>query len=117
MLRLCLSIKWWRSRSQQMKMAAIVGVLGIGFTFLFNVAAQAKSPPVIAPIDLGTLGGTFTAALAMNEKGQVVGYGDIAGGAEPAFSWTQATGMIDIGTLGGTFSAAIAVNNRGQVVG
>jgi hypothetical protein len=42
-------------------------------------------------IDLGTLGGTFVEAIAVNDRGQVVGYSylpeDIT--AHP-FSWTEA---------------------------
>jgi probable HAF family extracellular repeat protein len=69
-------------------------------------------------VDLGTLGGTFSVALAVSPGGQVVGFSNTAGDAEQhAFSWTQAGGMVDLGTLGGTFSEALAVNPGGQVVG
>jgi probable HAF family extracellular repeat protein/uncharacterized repeat protein (TIGR03803 family)/YVTN family beta-propeller protein len=68
--------------------------------------------------DLGTLGGSFSVATAMNASGQVVGYSTIAGEAEAhAFFWTPTAGMIDLGTLGGPYSSAIAVNDAGQVLG
>jgi probable HAF family extracellular repeat protein len=68
-------------------------------------------------VDLGTLGGTFSQAIAVNASGQVVGFSTTAGGETHAFSWTQTGGMVDLGTLGGTFNQAIAVNASGQVVG
>ena len=76
-------------------------------------------------IDLGTLGGTSSAATAVNNNGQVVGTADTTNGGLlhgqwDAFSWTQAGGMIDLGTLGGggtEISDATAVNDNGQVVG
>ena len=68
--------------------------------------------------DLGTLGGTQSAAHAVNDSGQFVGFSTTAGDAEThAFSWTQSGGMKDLGTLGGTQSVAQAVNASGQVVG
>ena len=69
-------------------------------------------------IDLGTLGGTASYAVAMNVGGQVVGFSTTPGDVEGhAFSWTEAGGMVDLGTLGGTSSFAAAVNASGQVVG
>ena len=66
--------------------------------------------------DLGTLGGAFSYAAAINEKDQVVGSSDTAAGTSHAFLWQRGT-MTDLGTLGGDFSYAIAVNARGQVIG
>jgi probable HAF family extracellular repeat protein len=70
-------------------------------------------------IDLGTLGGDWSDAKSVNEKGEIAGVSGVSGGAEQrAFRWSERDGMIDLGTLpGGTRSYALAINNRGNVVG
>ena len=69
-------------------------------------------------IDLGTLGGTYSSAFAINERGQVVGDSttDPNSGETHAFLWQRGT-MTNLGTLGGSFSQALAINERGQVMG
>ena len=69
-------------------------------------------------VDLGTLGGTLSHALAVNARGMVVGWSSPAGDTvRHAFAWTKARGMLDLGTLGGSHSEANAVNLAGFVVG
>ena len=68
-------------------------------------------------VDLGTLGGDFSQALAVNDGGQVVGVSKTVAGQFHAFSWTAGGPMVDLGTLGGLTSEAFAVNDGGQVVG
>jgi probable HAF family extracellular repeat protein len=76
-----------------------------------------------APTNLGNLGGKLiNAATAINDKGQVVGTSSLPGDkANPAFLWTEATGMQNIGTVGKDKSAVPGpfggINNIGQVVG
>ena len=67
---------------------------------------------------LGSLGGVSTAALSLNNLGQVVGTGWITGDIERhAFLWEPTTGvMTDLGTLGGHCDAT-GINDAGQVVG
>jgi probable HAF family extracellular repeat protein len=67
--------------------------------------------------DLGTLGGTFSGAAALNEAGQVAGGSTIAGDvANHPFLWDGGV-MQDLGTLGGRNGAAFAMNQSGDVVG
>jgi probable HAF family extracellular repeat protein len=58
-----------------------------------------------------------SAALGMNERGQVVGWQEVDGGVRHAHLWGPQVGSVDLGTLGGLNSVATAVNNRCQVVG
>jgi probable HAF family extracellular repeat protein len=84
--------------------------------------------------DLGTLGGPGSYAVAMNERGQVVGAADtrvrytpaqdaarakLGMPVQQAFVWEKGTmGMRDLGVrFGGPGSWAVAINERGEVVG
>src|SRR3990172_2725835 len=66
---------------------------------------------------LGTLGGSYSGASAINEKGQVIGSSNIAVGKwfEHAFLYSNGK-MTDL-SLGGTDSWAYDINEKGQVVG
>jgi probable HAF family extracellular repeat protein len=73
--------------------------------------------------DLGTNGGTNSAAAGINNAGQVVGQADNAVNASGgqlaiihATLWNGTT-VTNLGTLGGTGSYAAAINNAGQIVG
>ena len=66
--------------------------------------------------DLGTLGGDFSSASAINNVGQVVGAATTSTGDQHAFLF-QGTTMSDLGTLGGSTSKANAINNYAQIVG
>ena len=66
--------------------------------------------------DLGTLGGTVTAAGDVNALGQVVGFSMTNEGYLHAFLWEHGA-MTDLGTLGGESSYATAINDAGTVVG
>lgn len=69
-------------------------------------------------IDLGTLGGKESEAVAINDRGQIVGWSWTGSGfgVDHAFLWQRGK-MTDLGTLGGETSEATAINARGQVVG
>jgi probable HAF family extracellular repeat protein len=65
--------------------------------------------------DLGTLGGSLSAANAINDKGQVVGESTTASGEKHAFLWNHGV-MKDLGVPGET-SSAHGINSHGDIVG
>src|SRR6266487_2716647 len=80
------------------------------------VPQPASASAQLSIIDLGTLGGTYSAGQAINQRGQIVGESLTASGEVHAFLWQDGT-MTDLGTLGGTYSSARGINDLGQVVG
>jgi probable HAF family extracellular repeat protein len=68
-------------------------------------------------LDLGNLGGTNGCAINLNNRGQVVGYSNLAGDAAAhPFLWDRGV-MKDLGTLGGTFGFANWINDAGEITG
>jgi probable HAF family extracellular repeat protein len=74
--------------------------------------------------DLGTLGGTDSCALFVNDRGQAAGNSFTNSMANQTtglptlhpFLWTGDK-MVDLKTLGGTIAVANGINNRGEVAG
>ena len=68
--------------------------------------------------ELGIIGGTWSRAHAINDRGEVAGASCTQDCLSTAFYWSEADGQVDLGTLPGyARSAAYAINNRGQVFG
>ena len=102
-----------------------------GLSFALLTLVLCSYPVLAVPItrytiiSLGTLGGDYTVASAINDAGIIVGFSRTARKTRRltshryethAFSW-QGGKMRDLGTLGGDFSTARAVNDQGEVVG
>ncbi len=71
------------------------------------------------PIDLGTLGGTYSRAEDANSMGSIVGWAVPPGGGlfdERAVLWRNG-GIYDLGTLGGDVARAHATNETDEIVG
>jgi probable HAF family extracellular repeat protein len=82
-------------------------------------AAAGQVPSRMRVVSLGALGGGLTsAAVAVNDRGQVAGWSATspANETEHAFLWERGR-MLDLGTLGGQHSHATAISERGHVVG
>ncbi len=88
---------------------------------LKSFVPPAPPPPAPKFIDLGTLGGSYSAALDVNNRSQVVGWSTVSANDQTsseghAFLWQKGK-MRDLGTLGGKASMAYYINEQGQVAG
>jgi len=71
-------------------------------------------------VDLGTLGGEYSAAISINDYGQIAGRADTASGFPHAtlFDPHGQGNNRDLGTVAEySFSVATSINNSGQIVG
>jgi probable HAF family extracellular repeat protein len=66
--------------------------------------------------DFGTLGGSNSIGVAINQGGDIAGYSETSNVVKHAFLYSGGT-MTDLGTLGGSNSYACGINNLGQIVG
>ncbi|GAA1741581.1 hypothetical protein [Luedemannella helvata] len=73
--------------------------------------AQAVAPTVLRMVDLGTLGGESSYAIAMNDLGEVVGNSATVDGSWHGFVWREGR-MTDLGAL-----EPADINNKGQIAG
>jgi probable HAF family extracellular repeat protein len=109
------------------KLAGISGTLVIFFCTLTVLRSQTiaqtrnENHSRYKVLDLGTLGGSFSQAFGVNNRGDVVGFGTTTGDASlHAFLWRDGL-MTDLGILGAPdtlpYSIAVSINNSGKVVG
>ncbi|MBA3717941.1 MAG: hypothetical protein H0W87_06930 [Actinobacteria bacterium] len=94
----------------------LAAALALFVLILSSAQASTQRQARYAVRDLGTLGGTVTAAADVNALSQVVGFSMTADGYLHAFVWDRGT-MTDLGTLGGESSYATSINDAGMVVG
>lgn len=105
----------------------ITGLLLSSFTLLVSVRLAAQPSPLqpqrsgdvrYVVTDLGTLGGSFSSAADINDRGEIDGYSTLPGDAvQHSFVIKNGT-MTDLGTLGGPSSISfMGLNAKGQVPG
>lgn len=89
-----------------------------GLLVSFCLPAAASAEVLYKFTDLGTLGGSTSTALGINDAGQVVGGSNLAGDTQyHAFIYDSRTGMQDLGGFGKPASIGFGINNTGQVTG
>lgn len=83
----------------------------------FAALAMAQPQPRYTVIDLGTLGGTYSFALAINSGGEVAGAAATPAQTDlvsaTAVLWSKQNGIINLGTLGPPFFPACPMCNSG----
>lgn len=87
---------------------------------VFGLASPHPTLAITPPMtDIGSLGGDFSNAFAINASGQVVGYSSTADNSSRnyAFIWDPVHGMQSLGNLADGHSSAYGINAFGQVVG
>ena len=107
---------------------ALVGATGPRSFFIFSLAVLLA---VLGPVhqagagttsryqitDLGTLGGTLSVPIDLNDRGDITGVSFSAGDtALRGFLWQRGV-MTDLGTLGGPQGAGAGINASKQVIG
>lgn len=118
--RVCRVTVSTHSEAGAARRAALLAILFTGcLGALQESAAQSVTERRYRIFDLGTLGGTYSEAFAVNNKGQVAGASLTSDEIDThAFIWLGAA-MQAIPLGGGelAFSEATGINNNGQVVG
>ena len=102
-------------RRQASRVFLVLKSLGVICAIGFTCAAFAQNRYQITRIP--TTQGANSAALGINNKGEVVGY-SFEGEDYQAFLYSSSDQSVtDVGSLGGKINAACAINDAGQVTG
>jgi probable HAF family extracellular repeat protein len=90
-------------------------IWSVGYLCLL-LFSTAKAETTYIVTDLGTLGGSYSSAQAINDWGQVVGNSFTGNSVLHAFLYSGGH-MKDLGTLGGSYIEPKGINNHSQIVG
>lgn len=104
-----------RTGSVRRKNAAVLAAVA-AVALLTSAGPMGALASFYTVADLGTLGGSRSAALALNDSGDVVGYSTTAAGATRGFVY-DGDSLQAVGTFGGRDSLAYGISNIGTVVG
>jgi probable HAF family extracellular repeat protein len=105
------------SRFARVLFLALVALAPLNALPVGASGTDALGIPTYRVTDLGTLGGTWSIAYGLNDRGQVVGIANVAGDANwHGFLWQNGV-MTDLGTLGGGNSYAIGISASSVVTG
>jgi probable HAF family extracellular repeat protein len=94
-----------------------LATLGVALALGAIAAAPAAAGGGYTITDLGTFGGTFSSASAVNDSAVVVGQAEYPNGDGHALLYKDSLPLKDLGTLGGSYSYANDVNANAEVVG
>lgn len=85
-------------------------------SWLFVVPATVSAAQLYSIQDIGTLGGTLTAGIGLNNKGQVTGYSYLHGNTGVRHAFLYDGSMHDLGVLSGdSFSEGHSINDSGLI--
>ncbi|WP_053007589.1 HAF repeat-containing protein [Pragia fontium] len=91
-------------------------LLAVSILACFTLPTLATTSDTIEMTDSATLGGSYSSASLMSADGTVIiGDFETSTGANHAFKYTAATGIVDLGTLGGSANVSL-ISTDGQVI-
>ncbi len=115
------SIPWsrWSAASTLIELLVVIAVIAVLGTLA--VFALLRRPSKLYSVTvLPSLGGAWTWACSINDRGQVVGIAQTPGAQYHLFLWDHEQGMRDLGPASGgsyvTLGKCPAVNNAGQIL-
>ncbi len=114
--RHALIARWKITTLAALLFSLLLGVSIVGLVRT-TTAHGASAIPAYTVTDMGTLGGSFAFAFAVNNHAQATGISTLAGDqVVHSFLWQNGT-MTDLGTLGGSYVQANSINDSTQIVG